>query len=161
MLDLSVEKEIKKSANPSHPRSPEHENPRIRKKGKKILPGQNLEFTGKAAPPSPAAPFLSIQCASACRGTGRRTGQWRGHRASATAEGKGSSSVPSRRRVLRRVCWWQRSEKGKGRGGAGEASQATAVTVAVAGAAPAAGGLGLLSRQRAGRVTGVREENGG
>jgi hypothetical protein len=43
------------------------------------------------------------------------------------------------------------SEKGKGRGGAGEASKATAVTVAVAGAAPAAGELGLLSRQRADR----------
>jgi hypothetical protein len=46
-----------------------------------------------------AAPFLSIRRASACRGVGRRTGQWKGN-ASATAErensfgGKGRTTVP-------------------------------------------------------------------
>jgi hypothetical protein len=62
-------------------------------------------------------------------------------------EGRRSSSVPSRRRVLRRVCYWQRDEKGKGRGDAGEASQATGVTVAIASGAPA-GGVGLPAAAR-------------
>jgi hypothetical protein len=70
-------------------------------------------------------------------------------------EGRRSSSVPSRRRVLRRVSCWQREEKGKGRGGAGEACQATAVTVAVAGRAPA-GGVGLPAAARD-RDSGERE----